>query len=177
VSQDLWDCTFTPDNPSPGNPHWEIDDYVETIRGKYSDANVPQRFLAYTKPAPKDKLVEWHTEVEAAIMVCPKPSAVEGEEDAFTPQDFELYQNYPNPFNNETIIKFSLAKPAQVSLTVYNILGQKVRTLVEGRLQAGSQTVKWDGKDGKGNDLSSGIYFYQLKRGELTQTKRLVLLK
>jgi hypothetical protein len=177
VSQDLWDCTFNPDNPSPGNPHWEIDDYIETIRGKYSNANVPQRFLAYTKPAPKDKLVEWHTEVEAAIMVCPKPSAVEGEEDAFTPQDFELYQNYPNPFNNETIIKFSLAKPAEVNLTIYNILGQKVRTLVEGRLQAGSQTIKWDGKDEKGNDLSSGIYFYQLKRGELTQTKRLVLLK
>jgi flagellar hook assembly protein FlgD len=111
------------------------------------------------------------------VMICPKPVAVEDEESSLTPKDFELHQNYPNPFNNETIIKFNLRKPAEVSLTIYNILGQKVRTLVEGRSNAGSQTLSWDGKDDKGNDLSSGIYFYRLKAGELTETKRLVLLK
>jgi flagellar hook assembly protein FlgD len=99
----------------------------------------------------------WRTEVEFAVMICPKSTAVEGEEGSLTPKDFELNQNYPNPFNNQTVIKFNLRRPAEISLTIYNILGQKVRTLVEERLNAGSQTFSWDGKDDKGNDLSSGI--------------------
>jgi len=178
VSQDVYDCTLNPEFPSPSNPHWEIDDYITMTRDKHSGKNIPQRFKAYAKPAPKDKPVTWHTEVMAAIMVCPKPSAVEGEEEgALTPKDFELYQNYPNPFNNETMIKFNLRRPADVTLAIYNILGQKVRTLVEGRLKAGPQTLSWDGKNEEGNDLSSGIYFYQLRSGEVSQTKRLVLLK
>jgi hypothetical protein len=118
-----------------------------------------------------------YTEVEYAVMICPKSTAVEEEEGGSTPKDFELNQNYPNPFNNETVIKFNLRRPASVTLTIYNILGQRVRMLVEGRLAAGSQTVSWDGKDDKGNDLSSGIYFYQLRAGEMSETKRLVLLK
>jgi hypothetical protein len=179
VSHDVYDCTLNPDNPSPGNPFWEIDDYYTPPMGdKHSGKNIPHRFKPYAKPAPKDKPVTWHTEVMAAIMICPKPTAVEGEEEgALTPKDFELYQNYPNPFNNETVIKFNLRKSAEVSLVVYNVLGQKVRTLVKARMDAGSQSVTWDTKDEKGNELSSGIYFYQLKSGEVKETKRLVLLK
>jgi hypothetical protein len=99
------------------------------------------------------------------------------EENAITPKDFELYQSYPNPFNNQTIIKYDLLKPSQVTLTIYNILGQKVKTLVKECQAAGSKTVGWDGKDEKNKDLASGIYFYQLKAGEVTQTKRMILLK
>jgi flagellar hook assembly protein FlgD len=62
-------------------------------------------------------------------------------------------------------------------LTIYNILGQKVKTLFEGYQEAGFKIVNWDGKDERGKDLASGIYFYQLKAGEVTQTKRMVLLK
>jgi len=180
VSQDVYDCTLDPEFPSPGNPFWEIDDYyTPPVRDKYSGKNIPQRFKPYAKPAPKEYVGFWRTEVIAAIMICPKPSnAVEGEEQGgLTPKDFELYQNYPNPFNNETLIQFNLRKSAEVTLVVYNILGQKVQTLVKGRIDAGPQSVGWDGKDEKGNELSSGIYFYQLKAGEVTETKRLVLLK
>ena len=99
------------------------------------------------------------------------------EENAITPKDFELYQSYPNPFNNQTIIKYDLLKSSQVILTIYNILGQKVKTLVKERQAAGSKTVGWDGKDEKNKDLASGIYFYQFKAGEVTQTKRMILLK
>jgi hypothetical protein len=104
-------------------------------------------------------------------------SAVEEEESGLTPRDFELYQNHPNPFNSETVIKFNLLKPSFVTVVVYNILGQKAKTLVNRHLGAGPASVSWDGKDEKGNDLASGIYFYQLKAGELTQTKRLLFLK
>ena len=105
-------------------------------------------------------------------------TAVKGEEEeAISPKNFELCQSYPNPFNNETIIKYDLLKSCQVTLTIYNLLGQKVKTLVNQRQEAGSKMVSWDGRDGKGKDLASGIYFYQLKAGEVTQTKRMVLLK
>jgi hypothetical protein len=104
-------------------------------------------------------------------------TSVEEEETGITPKDFALYQSYPNPFNNQTIIKYDLLKPCQVTLTIYNILGQKVKTVVEGYQRAGSRIVNWDGKDEKEKDLASGIYFYQLKAGDLTQTKRMTLLK
>ena len=126
---------------------------------------------------PYDPQLPIYPEVEYAIMICPKSSAVDDQEDSSTPRSFELHQNYPNPFNNQTVIKFNLRRPANVSLVIYNILGQKVRALVDEHLSAGSQTVNWDGKDDKGNDLSSGVYFYQLRAGQLTETKRLVLLK
>jgi hypothetical protein len=180
VAQDVYDCTIVPDFPSPGNPHWEIDDYFEMIREEYAGKNVPEIFEAQSEPltkGPPPPEEMWRTEVEFAVMICPTSTAVEEEEGLSVPNDFELHQNYPNPFNNETVIRFNLRRPAKVSLSIYNILGQKVRTLVEGRMSAGSQTVSWDGKDDKGNDLSSGIYFYQLKAGEVSETKRLVLLK
>ena len=108
---------------------------------------------------------------------------VEEEEEIITPEDFQLSQNHPNPFNNETTIKYTLSKSCHVSLVIYNILGQKVRTLVTEYQKAGVKTVSWDAKDEKGKDLGSGIYFYQLstgytgKSGEITRTKRMILLK
>jgi len=177
ISHDIYNSNLNPQPPSPGNPFWEINYGWGPV--KYSGINVPKEFIAVTKAAPKDDvMVVYATEVEYAVMICPKPTAVEEEEKSgITPKDFELYQSYPNPFNNETIIKYDLLKSCRVTLTIYNILGQKVKTLVKERQVAGSKTVSWDGKDEKGRDLATGIYFYQLKAGEVTQTKRMVLLK
>lgn len=175
VSHDTYDSDITPNPPSPGNPYWEIN---YPYSGKYSGMNVPQKFEAVTKPAPKN--VQFYaTEVEYAVMICPKSTGVEeeGEEGTITPEDFGLYQSYPNPFNNQTIIKYDLLKSCQVTLTIYNILGQKVKTLVDGYQEAGSKIIGWDGEDEKGKELASGIYFYQLRAGDVTQTRRMVLLK
>ncbi|UCB51963.1 MAG: T9SS type A sorting domain-containing protein, partial [Candidatus Zixiibacteriota bacterium] len=136
VCHDMYQSILDNPFPSPGNPFWEID-YV-WAKGRYSGLNVPEEFRSVTRPAPMDGKDLFVTEVEYAVMICPKSTAVEGEEGSSTPRDFQLYQNYPNPFNNETVIKFNLRRPAEVSLAIYNILGQKVRTLVEGRLNAGS---------------------------------------
>ncbi len=114
--------------------------------------------------------------VEYAIMIFKKPTLVE-EEEQIIPKDFELLQSYPNPFNNHTLIRYRLSKTTDVSLVVYNVLGQKVKTLVEREKQSGLVTVSWDGKDDEGRDLSSGIYFYRLQAGEFSQTRRMVLLK
>jgi hypothetical protein len=88
-----------------------------------------------------------------------------------------LQQNYPNPFNPETQIKFALPKPARVKLEVYNLLGQKVVTLIDKEMAAGYNTVVWDGKNEAGENVSSGIYFYRLEAGDLKETKKMIIVR
>ena len=114
--------------------------------------------------------------VEYAVMILEKPTLVR-EDEEILPGHFRLSQSYPNPFNNQAVIKYSLFKRTEVSLVIYNVLGQKVRTLVNNERQSGDVSVTWDGKDDRGRDLSSGIYFYQLRAGESAETRRMVLLK
>lgn len=94
------------------------------------------------------------------------------EDELGSPKSFALNQNYPNPFNPSTNISFRLPKASQVQLTVYNMLGQKVRTLVDGNLNSGNHSVKFNA-----SNLSSGIYLYQLKTPASTLTQRMVLVK
>ncbi|MCJ7497440.1 MAG: T9SS type A sorting domain-containing protein [candidate division Zixibacteria bacterium] len=93
------------------------------------------------------------------------------------PEDFVLSSNYPNPFNPETYIEYALPSDCQVALVVYNILGQKVRTLVDAYQAAGFKSVIWDGKDDSGNQVSAGVYFYSIKTDNFIQTKKMLLLK
>jgi flagellar hook assembly protein FlgD len=93
------------------------------------------------------------------------------------PTGFDLYQNYPNPFNPATKIRFSLPASSHVKLDVYDIKGRKVATLVDGYRAAGNHTVIWEGRDSAGNLVASGIYFYRIEAGDLTGTKKMLLLK
>jgi hypothetical protein len=93
------------------------------------------------------------------------------------PIKFELAQNRPNPFNPTTNIKYVLPKRCSVRLVVYNLIGQKVRTLADWEQDGGPHMATWDGRDAQGNDLPGGIYFYRLHAGELSQTKKMVLLR
>lgn len=94
---------------------------------------------------------------------------------------FELFQNYPNPFNSSTSIQYSVSsdqsQPIPTTLKIYNILGEEVRTLVDGKKKPKEYKVLWDGKDKKGKEVSSGVYFYKLSSGDFHQTKKLVLIK
>ena len=90
---------------------------------------------------------------------------------------FALAQNYPNPFNSETVIRYALPKEASVDLTVYNMAGQEVAKLVYGRRRAGVYKVYWDGRDNADRELASGTYIYQLKAGEQTVVRKLLLLR
>jgi flagellar hook assembly protein FlgD len=93
------------------------------------------------------------------------------------PNEFTLDQNYPNPFNPTTTISYALPKASNVSLVVFNALGQKVAELVNAEQAAGSYTVNWNGKDLSGKNVSSGIYFYQIKTADVSMTKKMMLLK
>ena len=91
---------------------------------------------------------------------------------------FSLNQNYPNPFNPTTTISFSVTQtPSFVNLEIYNIKGQKVKTLINDVLPPGNHSVVWNGKNDKNESVSSGIYFYRITAGDFTDTKKCVILK
>jgi hypothetical protein len=93
------------------------------------------------------------------------------------PAEFRLEQNAPNPFNPATSIAFALPERSHVRLDVYNILGQRVRILVDDMLLPGYHNVVFDGRDGSGHPLASGVYLYMLKANRFAQSKKMVLLK
>jgi hypothetical protein len=175
VSHDVYVSDTLSVGPDTGL--WNLKDYYgESLPwlSQFEGQNFQPEQLPYAHTYDSTKTL--YAVAEYAIMILKKPTLVP-EEEVETPKVFELFPSYPNPFNNQTVIRYTLSRPTNVSLTIYNLLGQKVRTLVKNEEQSGLVTVKWNGKDDRGRDLSSGVYFYQLKTGEFTQTKRMVLLK
>ena len=93
------------------------------------------------------------------------------------PKAAGLSQNFPNPFNPSTVISFRLQRPGRAELDVFDSRGRLVRSLYRGFAPAGEQSVFWDGKNDRGNQLSSGVYFYRMKAGDFVQTRKMVLIK
>ena len=93
------------------------------------------------------------------------------------PKSFALFQNQPNPFNPETKISYYLPTACQVKLIIYNVLGQRVKTVFDGHQDAGMKTLIWDGRDDYDDQLGSGIYFYRLQADNFHQTKKMILMK
>ncbi|MDZ7318709.1 MAG: T9SS type A sorting domain-containing protein [candidate division KSB1 bacterium] len=90
---------------------------------------------------------------------------------------YELKQNYPNPFNPATTIRYRIAKNGPVELVIYNMMGQKIRTLVKEVQSAGVHLAQWDGRNNQGQLVGSGVYFYSLKAGDFTHTRKMILLR
>jgi hypothetical protein len=93
------------------------------------------------------------------------------------PGEFNLYQNYPNPFNPTTNIQYSLNQSSQVRLTIYNILGQKTKTLVDSFQIQGEHSIVWNGTDDSDNPVSSGVYFYRLDANSKTSQNKMILIR
>jgi hypothetical protein len=96
---------------------------------------------------------------------------------ASIPDEFRLEQNYPNPFNPETTIRYSLDQPAQVRLEIYNLLGERIATLVDEHQNSGSYVVQWQAKDDFGQKLASGVYIYRLITENHKKAKKMILLR
>ena len=109
----------------------------------------------------------------------PDPTGIEEPRDRGEPLPdwYRLHQNYPNPFNPTTIIEYDLPYSSTTNLTVFNIKGQRVRTLIDERQSAGNHTVTWDGRDSHGDVVASGVYFYRLSVGNVLHSKKMLLLK
>lgn len=120
---------------------------------------------------------------EGITLVTPLAKEVSYEFESYTPEitglptTYDLLQNYPNPFNATTQIRYALPQPAQVKLEIFNILGQKVKILVNEFQTAGNKLVTWDGRNDRGDVVSSGVYFYRINAGKYNQVMKMSLLK
>ncbi len=143
-------------------------DYFSGDSVNYSGSNPvelldPGEFHIYTTeklPTPEGDIISDVEEIENEV-----------------PNKFSLAQNYPNPFNPSTVINFSIPYAANIELSIFNILGEKVKTLVSGEILPGSYNVNWNGTNDFNQQLTSGIYFYRLKTSNFIQTKKMILIR
>jgi flagellar hook assembly protein FlgD len=99
------------------------------------------------------------------------------EENQAVPREFFIAQNYPNPFNPRTTLSYGLPRDSEVRIDIFNVLGQRVLTLVDEYQTAGFKSVVWDGQDSGGGKVSSGVYFYTIEAGEYHDSKKMLLIK
>ena len=97
--------------------------------------------------------------------------------DIMLPDEFALFQNYPNPFNPSTQISFDIPKSEFITLRIFNLLGQDVKTLTNKLMNPGRYTFEWDGKDLLSNDVASGVYFYELRGESFISRKKMLLIR
>ena len=102
---------------------------------------------------------------------------VSAEPEPFAPEQFSLHQNYPNPFNPVTTLRYDLPENNLVNITIYDMMGRKVKTLINKTQNAGYRSIIWDATNDYGKPVSAGIYLYQIQAGEYISTKKMVLLK
>jgi hypothetical protein len=96
---------------------------------------------------------------------------------ALTEYETALRGNYPNPFDETTTLEYTLSREREVTMQVYNVLGQRVETLVDSRMSAGLHTVTWDGTNQYGERVGSGVYFVRMEAGSTTETQKVVLVR
>ncbi|MCG8607232.1 T9SS type A sorting domain-containing protein [bacterium] len=138
----------------------------------FSPPDGPNEFLTHSP---------WAIQVGSEPHVIPTPidftTSVESPHNSSVPSRYSLAQNYPNPFNPETTIIYELPRTTAINIAIYNVLGQRVVTLVEGVQRAGQHSVFWNGTDANGVSVSGGVYFYQLKTEDFTKSLKMILLK
>ena len=131
-------------------------------------------FYAYDFKENKFKILQEVILNKSYYLISPQDPNIEN--NVSTPI-LKLYSNYPNPFNPETVISFDLPSDSEVKLEIYNIRGQKVKTLTDGKLSAGNHRIVWNGTNSNNKSVASGVYFSRLKTSGKELTKKMVLLK
>ncbi|MCK5051914.1 MAG: T9SS type A sorting domain-containing protein [Candidatus Cloacimonetes bacterium] len=142
----------------------------DVMSSPYEDLNVPSGNYTYNVTTIYDG--DWESEMSNGAFV-----AHTDVDNLLKPEVTELTGNYPNPFNPTTTISFSTNEAGYVSINIYNMKGQLVKTLVNEYLDAAFHNVSWNGKDNSSKTVSSGIYFYKMKSSSYTSTKKMILMK
>ncbi len=151
----------------------DIDDTLTTITDSAFSGATVTKFTS-TVSSLDQYIPVW----EGDVKVYDYTSGVDDDDPENLPTKFELRQNYPNPFNPTTKIEYDVAKKSHVRLDVFNVLGQRVTTLVNEEKEPGNLEVYWSGTNDGGNKVASGVYFYRLTADdELIETKKMMLLK
>jgi hypothetical protein len=155
----------------------QLDNQFQPIAGRFAevtvvDSNLTQGYVG-TRSAAGSNNLPYLIDDYQVINLDPSPVEENGSDEVKSlPQTFVLEQNYPNPFNPKTAFRYQLSASSQVELTIYNLLGEKVITLVSERQPAGSYKIEWDS-----SGFASGIYLYRMIAGNFVQTKKMVVLK
>ncbi|MCF7805838.1 MAG: M6 family metalloprotease domain-containing protein [Candidatus Marinimicrobia bacterium] len=152
-------------------PIYKDDPATKVDEGAEPGEAVTIRFGDYKSPV----TVEWSEFGD--IMDYNQVVTSTGKELRSLPDKYDITQNYPNPFNPETQIDYQLPEESNVTIAVYDLLGQKVATLKNGNQKAGYYSVKWNGTNDRGQKLSSGVYFYQIRAGDFQKTRKMLFLK
>jgi len=158
----------------------EAGDGIEVIN-RPNGPTFPHGFLVWqNQKARAFRLYGWEDIAQKFLKICSSNSGSTAVEDGAVDSRasapiLALKQNYPNPFNPETDIRFVLKQAGPVQLTIYNVLGEAIRQLLNTRLGAGAHTASWDAKNDTGAPVGSGVYFYQLRADNLIETRRMVL--
>ncbi len=173
-------ATGTCDNDNQGWREWSIDDGTGSVKiyHRFLDDFTPDIGHTY-----KIKGIQYYSYRNNSykILVLNEGDIVENpqgvENISKIPTDFKLYQNHPNPFNPETTIQFSIPKRSRVELTIYNVLGQKIRNLICQNYPVGEHTVKWDGRDDSGKIVNSSLYLLKISAGDFADIRKMTFMK
>ena len=144
---------------------------IQTADTSYTDVNFTANETNYYRLIAVDhagNTSDYSEVVEAAVLSV---------DENMVPAVFALHQNYPNPFNPTTQIKYDIAEDSFVSITIYDVMGRNIRTLMNVNQNAGYHSIQWDAKNDMGEGVSAGMYIYVIQAGEFRATKKMVLLK
>ncbi len=165
---------------SIGYPDYSTDDSrIVFDRFEAGRNSIRQINLGADRISPSGLSYPWLLDAALPVwFVVPSPVDVpDSTANEYLPASFTLTQNYPNPFNPSTTIEYSLPRRSHVTIDIYNMLGQKVCTLVDRDESAGDHSAVWDGTEASGESVATGIYLYRLQAGDRTETKKMLLLK
>ena len=141
------------------------------------DYQVGVYYEGYSSMPPMRYFDLWGMAMTGQDFVLTQGTGVESKFSLLTPKTINLAQNFPNPFNPRTTINFDLPTAAQVEVNIFNATGQKIRTLVNNSMNAGSHQVEWNSRNDAGQKVSSGVYLYQLKTNNYTKVMKMILAK
>jgi hypothetical protein len=153
------------------NSEFQEYETFETIDTSYIDLDYVLNETNYYRLAAVDhagNVSEYSDVVEAAVL------SIDGD---LIPEAFALHQNYPNPFNPTTQIRYDLPEDKLVTITIYDVTGRMIKSLVNMNQTAGYRSVRWDATNDHGEPVSAGMYIYMIQSGEFRQTKKMVFLK
>lgn len=136
----------------------------------FNDVRIRLRFVSDSKTT----FVGWMID---DVSIYPTETAVFNSNNIRLPEHFVVSNNYPNPFNSQTIISYQLPRTTDVKVILYNLRGQKIKTLIDEPHQAGAYQITWDGLDSQGSPVTSGIYFYALITDDKVQARKMTLLR
>lgn len=177
-----------PDPDDPFNDFWIVSDiwYSNEKRNVIYE----KRGLVYTSIWMKEDIGNFDESYEGGGSLVLKGSYVNGvltgdttivasidQSNSSVPKSIKLFQNYPNPFNPRTTVEYFIPYSTKITISIYNLLGKRIRTLISNKLQVGSLKIIWDGRNNYGDFAGSGIYFYVLEYGSNRISKKMVLVR